>query len=174
MDPRELRRFVHGLAWGAAASVVGAVVTLLAMAVQLWPTTRPLSVMVTALVSQEYLGRSPSLPVMYLVASLVQLAYGAFCGGLLALVSEPVTVPSALGMGALRWFFTQVVVLSALGWGDFALFHRPSIALVTMLPQLGYALSLGWLMRQEDLGREPIWLHRRQWHLARIPHRGRR
>jgi hypothetical protein len=174
MDARERRRFVHGLGWGAVASVVAGAITLLLMIVQLWPAERPFSV----LAAQEALARlgqtDVSVPFLYLVGAVGQLAVGAFCGGMLTVLSEPVTMPSALGLGALRWFFTQNVVFPALGWFNFGLEQSPTLWLISIWPHLAWALSLGWLMRQEEEGRERLWLHPRQWHLARIPRRYRR
>jgi hypothetical protein len=165
MASTERQRFVHGLGWGAVATVVMGAATLLAMALHLWPLARPLSV----LGAQAALGSGRALPWLFLTAALVQLVYGALCGGLLSLLSEPVTMASALGLGLLRWFGTQVLVLPALGWTEFGLALTPSIALVTLIPHLAYAVSLGWLMGREDEHPAgflpPSWQHR----LAHIP-----
>jgi hypothetical protein len=169
------RRIVHGMGWGAAATVVSGAVTLLMMAVHLWPAQRPLSLLVAQTVVPDYLGWTPSPAVAYLLAAAGQLAWGALLGGFLAFLSHPVTLSSALGLGALRWFFTQSVVLPALGWQNYSFFmNRPSIALATMLPHLGWAISLGWLLRQEDFHRPPVIAWRQHLHLARVPRRRRR
>jgi hypothetical protein len=143
----EARRFVHGLGWGAVATVVMGAVTLLAMAVRIWPLERPLSV----LLAQQVLGRDAALVPVLLVVAVAQLGYGAFCGGLLSTLSQRVDMGDALALGFLRWLATQLIVFSALGWSEFGLEHAPSLALATALPHLAYALSLGWLMGHDGV-----------------------
>jgi hypothetical protein len=175
MDPHG-RRFLHGLGWGAASTLVAGIVSLLARAAHLWPGERPISVMMAEDVLVRMGWDGVAAPWLYVVAGAGQLVYGALCGALLALLSEPITRPSALGLGLLRWLTTQWVIFPALGWGEFGFLHNPGLAVVSALPHLAFALSLGWAMRQEDEGREPlpILLHPRQWHLAPVARLRRR
>jgi hypothetical protein len=159
MLTREQVRIEHGMRWGAVASVASGLVVLLAMALHLWPPGRPLSVLVVEHVGRTYLGRQGSTVATWLLAGVMQVTLGALWGALLAVVTERVNFTNALGLGAMRWFSTNVLVAPTLGWGDFGLLHLPAVSLATMLPHLAYALSVGWLMRQEDEGRAPIPLH---------------
>ena len=149
------------MGWGVAATIAGGAVSLLMLALHLTTADRPLSV----LVAQEWLGRGSSTVWLYPAVGAVQLAYGALCGALLAVVAAPITLGSALGLATLRWFFTGGLLLPALGWGDFGLLRSPWLWLATMLPQLAYALTLGTVLHQEDEGREPTLLHPSQWHI---------
>jgi hypothetical protein len=151
----EARRFFHGLGWGAAATVAMGAATALTMAVGLWPLDRPLSM----LVAHRLVG-DPGPVGTLLVVAVVQLAYGALCGGLLATLSEHVDMGDALALGVLRWLATQLVVMSLLGWAEFGLDRAPVLAVATAVPHLAYALTLGWLMHRDHLtgdvpGHEP-------------------
>jgi hypothetical protein len=139
------RRFEHGLGWGAAATVVMGAVALLMMAVRLWPIPGPVSLAL----ARVYLGRAP-LPMLLLAVAVVQLVYGALCGGLLSVLSEPVTMGSALGLGLVRWLTTQWIVLPALGWAEFGLGRAPALLVATAIPHLAWSLAVGWLMHRED------------------------
>jgi hypothetical protein len=174
MDPRDEQRFEHGFWWGAAATVVSGVIAFVALKLGLWPTGRPLTVEGIETVGHDYLGRVGPLWAAYVLAGVLQLAYGALCGGLLAIVTERVTISSALGMAGLRWLTTQIVVLPLIGFGDFGWMYGWPAMVVTALPHLAYGVTLGWLMQQEDEGREPIPLHFRHGHLVWASQRGRR
>jgi len=169
METREARRFDHGVWWGAAAAVLSGLVVLAAMALGAWPAGKPLSVLAVEMVGRDYLGREGAVAATWLLAGVIQVAWGAACGALLAVLTERVTLADALGLGALRWLFTQVVVLPALGLGDFGLLRTPTLALAiaTALPHVTYALFLGWLMHQEDEGHALLPLHLRRWAHAR-------
>jgi hypothetical protein len=146
----EGRRFVHGLAWGAVATVPMGVVTLLAMALHLWPLERPVSV----LLARGVLGPEVGLPGVLAAVAVAQLAYGALCGGLLTTFAEPVQVSDALGLGLLRWLTTELILLPALGLADFGLGlglgRGPALIVATAVPHLAYALSLGWLLTRDE------------------------
>jgi hypothetical protein len=159
MITREADRIEHGMALGAIASVVSGLVVLVAVAFHLWPTGRPLSVLVVEMVGRDYLGRQGSKVATWLLAGVLQVSWGALCGGAMALLTERVTLANAVGFGALRWFWTQVMIAPALGWGDFGFLHLPAVAPATLLPHAVYVLCLGWMMHQEEEGRAPIPLH---------------
>jgi hypothetical protein len=142
----QARRFVHGLGWGAVATVAMGVVTLLVLGVHLWPLPAPLAF----LGAHRLLGTSMGMPAALLLLGVVELGYGALCGGLLTVVCDPVDLSHALALGALRWLTTQVVVFPALGLADFGLDAGTAPMLATALPQLVYAVSLGLLMRRDD------------------------
>jgi hypothetical protein len=161
----EAHRFKQGLIAGIGATLAGSAISLLLLALHLWPADRPLSVLVVQMVLHQFAGVTVSTPVLYLLAGVGQLAYGALCGGMLGMLAEPVTRASALGFGLLRWSVTQVLVAPALGWGDFGFLQRPWIAVQTLLPHLAYALAVGWLLHQEETGHVSLHLPRRL-HLA--------
>jgi hypothetical protein len=139
-------RFLHGLGWGAVATIVMGAVTLLAVAVHVWPMPAPLAVVAARHLS----GTTAGVPWPALLLGVVELAYGALCGGLLTTLADPVDLGHALAIGALRWMTTQVVVLPALGWADFGLARGPALMLATALPHLAYAVALGLLLRRDD------------------------
>jgi hypothetical protein len=159
--------------WGAAAAVASGLVVLVQLALRLWPAGQPLSVLAVQMVGREFLGREGAAVPTWLLAAVVHLSWGVFCGGMLAVLTDRVTLTGALGLGALRWFFTQVVVLPAVGFGDFGLLGTPALALATAVPHLAYALCLGWLMRQEEAGHAPLPLHF-HWHSWAASHHRRR
>ncbi len=129
-----MRRFAHGLGWGAAATLVMGTVSLVLFAIGVYGTERPLSVMLARNFTDGIW--------VFALAAFGQLLYGALSGGLLAKLSSPVTMPSALGVGLLRWLVTQMVM--------FGLMPHPLLAAVTLLPHLAWALSAGWLMHRDD------------------------
>jgi hypothetical protein len=151
----EERRFLHGLGWGAVATVVMGIVILLAMAIGLWPSRSPISLLLV----QRFLGPDLAPFWAWLLVGTAHLAYGALCGGLLTTFSEPVDMRDALALGLLRWLTTQFLFLPALGWAEFGLGVGVSLAVATAIPQLAYAVSLGLLLRRDDeriLGRHPV------------------
>jgi hypothetical protein len=158
-----MHRIEHGLRWGAVASVAGGIVALVLVALRLWPPGHPLSVLVVQMVGRDYLDHQGGVGLTWLVAGVLQVTWGALWGGLLAVVTDRVTPSNALGLGALRWLWTQIMVAPALGWGDFGFLHMPLLPLVTVLPHAAYTVCLGWLMRQEDEGHVPIPIHL-HWH----------
>src|SRR5207247_3460902 len=132
------------LGWGVVATAAMGATTLLMIGIGLWPLGRPLSMVV----AEEFLPAGATLAWVIVAVVAVQLCYGAFCGGMLSVLAEPVTMGSALGLGLLRWFATQVLVLPALGWSEFGLRNTPLLALATAVPHLTYALTVGWRMRR--------------------------
>jgi hypothetical protein len=140
------RRFMHGLGWGAAATLVMGAFTLLATAVHLWPLAAPVSV----LVGRHFFGMNVAAPMVIVLVGLLQLLYGALCGGFLTVLCDPVDLRHALALGALRWMATQVVVFPIVGLADFGLAAGTGPMLATTLPHLVYAVSLGVLMRRDD------------------------
>jgi hypothetical protein len=142
----EGRRFVHGLGWGAAAAAVMGVVTLVAVALPVWPLRAPLPF----LLARHLLGQG--VPVVWLAVAAIagELAYGAVCGGLLTVFSEKVDLGDALALGLMRWLATQLLVLPALGWDDFGLAAGPGLLVATALPHLVYALGLWAFFGRED------------------------
>jgi hypothetical protein len=153
------RRFVHGLGWGAAAAAVMGVVTLVAVALPLWPLRAPLPF----LLARHLLG--DGVPTVWLAAAAIagELAYGAICGGLLTTFSEKVDLGDALALGLLRWLATQLLVLPALGWDDFGLAAGPALLVATALPHLVYALALWAFFAREDRrlsGARPLFVQR--------------
>jgi hypothetical protein len=159
MVTTEAERFKIGMRAGAGATLAAGAISLLMLVLHLWPSDRPLSVMAARMVLNDRMGLDLSRSMLFLVAGGAQLIYGAFCGGMLALLSEPITIVAALGMGAIRWSTTQVIVAPALGWGDFGLFARPLISIYTLLPHLAFALVAAWLIRQDEPGRVPVERH---------------
>ena len=51
---------------------------------------------------------------------------------------------------------TQVMVLPAFGWAEFGLMRNPWLAMVTVVPHLAWALSIGWLMSRDDERVTPV------------------
>jgi hypothetical protein len=147
----DARRFVHGLAWGAAATLAMAVVVGLAMALRIWPSAEPFSVAF----GRRVLGAQVPPSVVWLLVAAGELAFGALCGGLLTVLSDEIRLSDALAMGLLRWLATQWLVFPFLGWADFGLGRGLGPALATAAPHLAYALTLGFGMRRDDrrLGR---------------------
>jgi hypothetical protein len=139
------RRFFQGASAGMLATIAMGVATLVAIALHAWPLERPLATMMT----QAILPTGVGVLWLYVLGGLGQLAYGALCGGLLAVLVERLTMSTALALGLLRWLTTQVVVLPVVGWEPFGLAASPSLALATVLPHLAFALSLGWLARDD-------------------------
>lgn len=141
-----MRRLLHGMFWGAVCSITMGIATLLLMAVHLWPPGQPLSVLVArAALHVPHAGAGT-----YALAGAGQLALGALSGAFLVFVARPVTMPSALGMGLLRWLFTGTIVLPFLGWFDFGFQRSPLLFVVTMVPHLAFAMSLAFLMHRDD------------------------
>jgi hypothetical protein len=152
MDAREVQRIEHAMWWGAIASVVSGLVVLAAVALHMWPPGRPLSVLVVQMVGRDYLGHQGSPVATWLLAGIMQVTWGALCGAAAALLTERMTLANAVGFGALRWFWTQVMIAPALGWGDFGFLHLPAVSVATLLPHTVYMLCLGWLMHNEEEG----------------------
>jgi hypothetical protein len=167
-------RFQQGALAGVGATLAAGVVSLLLLRLHLWPSGRPLSIMMAQTVMNERWGLGVSSAVLYLFAGGAQLIYGAFCGGMLAFLVQPMTRTGALGMGALRWSTTQVLVAPALGWGDFGLLAQPWISVYTLLPHLAWAVTAAWLVTQEERGHVPSLRHLPHLHFPHFPARLRR
>jgi hypothetical protein len=132
--------------WGAAASVVAGIATLLLMAIGLWPPGQPLSI----LVARTVLHAPRNTVGVLALAGMGQLAMGATMGALLCFLSRPVTMASALGLGLLRWVYTGTLTLTLLGFGDFGLRRSPLLFAAIAVPHLAWALAMGALMHRDD------------------------
>ena len=74
------------------------------------------------------------------------LLYGGIFGGVLALVTYPVTVWKGVLLGVMLWLLMQVFWLPFLGWGPFGVAVTPIIAGATLLLHVIYGATMGWLI----------------------------
>ena len=137
-----MSRFWRGALWGAVATVAMSVPMILGVVTGVAPMPKP----IPAAIVGKLTGGGLPMPAVMSTAAILHLGYGAFWGGVLAAVSERVTVWRGLALGAALWLLMQVVVLPFLGWGLFGVGQTPKIALATLLLHLVYGLTLGLLL----------------------------
>lgn len=145
------RRWILGAGVGVVATLVMSAVMLTGVATGISPMPKPIP---AALVS-TLLGALPK-PGLMALAAVAHLSYGAVAGALLAGLSRRITVPLALGYGAVLWAFLGLAWLPYLGWGFFGTGITPKIAVTTLLLHLLYGLVLGLLLdRSSERGTAP-------------------
>jgi hypothetical protein len=175
MENTEWGRFKEGMVAGVGATLAAGAVSLLMLVLHLWPSDRPLSVMVANDILNKRMNLGASTAMLYVVAGAAQLIYGAFCGGMLAFLSNPIARWEAVGMGAIRWSSTQILTAPTLGWGDFGMFGinpQPLIGLYTFVPHAAFTAVAWWLIRQEETERVPLWRQvPRSLHAVHLPAR---
>jgi len=106
----------------------------------------PIPKPIPAAIIGKLLGPGLPKPLNMALAVLAHLGFGAFWGGVAALVARRVTVVKGIALGLLLWLFMQVAVLPFLGWGAFGSSITPKIAAATLALHLLYGLSYGALM----------------------------
>jgi hypothetical protein len=151
-------RLVHGAVWGAVATLVAGIVSLLMAATGVWPGPA----LATPSAFARILGAEPSNAFVLMLSFQWQLAYGAFWGVFLAYVSSPdptrpaITTASplaqGLGVGFLRWYVLNLPVFLALGWGAFGLLETPLLALATLPVELLFGVTASWLLARDERG----------------------
>jgi hypothetical protein len=152
-------RVMHGVFWGVVAALIAGVIPVAAIALGVWPAPEP----ITAAVFGRALGIASTGVVAGVLAVLWQLLLGAFWGGLLAYVTGPVdlrpertrpsTLAQGLGVGLLRWLAANLGPLLWLRWGAFGLLVTPRIALATLITDVVFGVTAGWLLQREEAGR---------------------
>jgi hypothetical protein len=88
MDTAQGQRFKQGMIAGFGATLAGGAISLLALALHVWPSNRPLSVLVLQTVLQNQAGATLPAGWLYLAAGAGQLVYGVLCGGFLGMVAD--------------------------------------------------------------------------------------
>lgn len=135
-------RFLHGMGWGALATIVMSIPMIIGVSTGLAPMPRPIPLALAGLV----LGSGVPQLLLMVVAVASHLAYGGVWGGVLAISTRPVTVMKGIGLGVFLWLLMQVIVLPVLGWGVFGTAVTPAIAGATLVLHLIYGVTIGWLV----------------------------
>lgn len=134
----DARRLAAGAGWGAVAALVMGAVMLGGTAAGVSPMPKPIPAALVA----HVLGPLPK-PGMIALAALAHLGYGAAAGAVLAGLPLRVTLPRALGYGAVLWALMGLAWLPFLGWGLFGAAITVKITAATLLLHLIYGLTLG-------------------------------
>lgn len=135
-------RFWPGVGWGVVATVAMSIPMIAGAVAGILPMPRPIP---AALVG-ELFGTGLPRPIFMGLAVGSHLAYGGAAGGLLALLTRPVTLAKGLGWGALLWVVMGVAWLPFLGWGLFGTGISPRVAVATLVLHGIYGVTLGWLL----------------------------
>lgn len=151
-------RVFHGAIWGVLATVIASSVPITALALGVWPAPEP----ITAAAFARVLGLQSTGVVASALAVVWQLFYGAMWGAFLGYVSAPVnpevvarpsTLAQGLGVGILRWLVAMLGPVMWLRWGPFGTLVTPKIAVGTLVADLLFGLSAGFLLARQDAGR---------------------
>lgn len=133
-------RFLSGMGWGAAATLAMSVPMVAGAAAGILPMPKPIP---AALVGAVF-GSALAPPLHMALAAVSHFAYGAVAGGVLATISERVTVAKGLGWGILLWVLMGVAWLPFLGWGLFGTGISPRVTVATLVLHAIYGVTLGW------------------------------
>lgn len=141
-----MTRFSRGVLWGAVATLAMSALMILGLVTGVAPMPGP----IPAAIVGKLTGGALPRPALMAAAAVLHLGYGGFWGGVLASVSERVTVWRGLALGIALWLLMQVVVLPYLGWGPFGISQTPKIAVATLVLHLVYGGALGALMQRRE------------------------
>lgn len=147
-----MSRFSKGVLWGAIATAAMSALMILGVVTGLTPMPKPIP---AAIVGKLTGGGLPK-PALMAAAAILHLGYGAFWGGVLAAVSERVTIGRGVAFGLGLWLLMQVAVLPFLGWGLFGVSQTPKIAVATLVLHLVYGVTIGALMDRRSEGAPPV------------------
>lgn len=136
------RRFWPGFGAGVLATIVMSIVMIAGTVSGISPMPKPIPVAIAA----KILGMGLPKPALIALGATTHLVYGGVFGGLLALITFPVTVRKGLLLGVVLWAGMQVAWLPFLGWGIFGTAVTPKIAGATLLLHLIYGGMVGWLI----------------------------
>lgn len=139
-----MHRFWTGLKWGVVATIAMSALMILGMVSGVAPMPKP----IPAAIVGKITGGAPPRPALMATAVLLHLGYGGFWAGMLAVLTDRVTVWRGLTLGLGLWLVMQVAVLPFLGWGPFGVAQAPRIALATLILHLVYGGTLGALMQR--------------------------
>lgn len=135
-------RFGPGFGWGVVATLVMSIPMVAGAVAGFLPMPRP----IPAAIVGELLGSGLPRPVHMAVAAGSHLVYGGVAGGILAVMTRPVTVWKGAGWGVLLWVIMGVTWLPFLGWGLFGAGIDPKVTVATLVLHLIYGVTLGWLV----------------------------
>lgn len=145
-DPRAVEatasRFWPAAGWGVVATVVMSIPMIVGAITGILPMPRPIP---AALVAEVTGGGLPR-PLLMALAAGSHLAYGGVAGGVLAVLTRPVTVAKGLGWGLLLWGIMGLAWLPLLEWGAFGTGISPRVAAATFVLHMIYGGVLGWLV----------------------------
>jgi hypothetical protein len=134
-------RFLSGLGWGIVATVAMSIPMIAGAVAGFLPMPRP----IPAAIVGTILGQALPQPALMVLAAGSHLAYGGVAGGILAMLTRPVTVVKGLGWGVLLWAVMGVAWLPFLGWGIFGTGISPRVTVATFVLHLIFGVTLGWL-----------------------------
>lgn len=135
-------RFWPGFGWGVVATVAMSIPMIAGAVAGVLPMPRP----IPAAIVGTILGPEVQPPLLMGLAAGSHLAYGGVAGGILALLTRPVTVLKGLGWGVLLWALMGMAWLPFVGWGLFGTGISPRVAVATLVLHLIYGATLGWLV----------------------------
>lgn len=134
-------RFRKGFGWGVAATIAMSVAMIAGMLTGLSPMPTPIPVAIVG----KILGGGLPQPALMALGAAAHLLYGGTFGGVLAMVTYPVTVWKGVLLGVILWLLMQVFWLPFLGWGMFGVAVTPMIAGATLVLHGIYGATMGWL-----------------------------
>jgi Family of unknown function (DUF6789) len=135
------KRFWPGFRAGVLATIAMSIVMIVGTVSGISPMPKPIPVAIVATI----LGAALPKPALIALGATTHLLYGGTFGGVLALITTPVTVRKGLLLGIVLWAAMQVLWLPFLGWGMFGSAVTPKIAGATLLLHLIYGGAVGWL-----------------------------
>lgn len=138
-------RFWPGVGWGMLATVAMSIPMIAGAVTGVLPMPRPIPVAIVG----ELLGGGLPRPLAMALGTGSHLAYGGVAGGVLAVLTRPVTIMKGLGWGVLLWGIMGFTWLPFLGWGVFGTGISPRVAIATLVLHGIYGATLGWLVDRQ-------------------------
>jgi hypothetical protein len=135
-------RFRKGFGWGVVATIAMSVVMIAGVLTGLSPMPKPIPVAIVGTI----LGGGLPHPALMALGAAAHLLYGGTFGGVLAMVTYPLTVWKGVLLGVILWLLMQVFWLPFLGWGMFGVAVTPIIAGATLVLHVIYGATVGWLI----------------------------
>jgi len=150
------RRFWRGFGLGCVATL--AMIVALLIMWRLWPTAvpEPLPYAITVGIIAMVFGAQPLTPGVIILATLVQLVYGAVWAGLLEVSTPRATVTKGVALGLGLWLMMMIFYLPMAGGAAFDLITKPGVWIATLIGHLIYGYAIGALLARDQRKLPPL------------------
>ena len=144
------KRFWHGCLWGLVATLALTVTMLLAW--RIWPNAipAPLPLAVTVGIVARVFGTQPMTPIILVLGTILQFAYGAFWGGLLEITSSRPAIWKSIALALGLWLMMVIFYMPMAGIDTFEVATSPGVWLATLIGHLIYGYTLGRLLIRDE------------------------
>lgn len=136
------KRFWVGCEWGLIGTLVMTVVMLVVYFATPTSAPQPLPLAITTGIIARVFGVAVT-PGIVLLGIILQLAYGATWGGLLAASTENVTIGKAIVVALGLWLLMWIFYVPMAGISTFSLATSPVIWVLSIINHLIYGVIVG-------------------------------